>query len=109
MAFTIEGCIPSHQEPQGLLRTDGKRPDGLALIPWRDGRCATWDVTVTDSDTVVASYLSLTSSCASSAAEAAATRKGENIQKSPATIFFSHFAFETFGPINQGDCDFLSS
>lgn len=65
--------FPSIKEPQGLLRTDGKRPDGLTLIPWQNGRCATWDVTVTD--TVATSYLSLTSSCAGSAAEAAATRK----------------------------------
>ena len=31
-----------------------KRPDDLTLTPWRDGRCAAWDVTVTD--TVAASY-----------------------------------------------------
>jgi len=35
---------PSIKEPQGLLRSDGKRPDGPTLIPWRDGGCATWDV-----------------------------------------------------------------
>ena len=45
--------FPSIKEPQGLVRTDGKRPDGLTLVPWGDGRCATWDVTVTD--TVAAS------------------------------------------------------
>jgi len=47
-----------------------KSPDGLNLIPWPDERCVTWDVTV--ADTVAASY---TTSCAGSAAEAAATRK----------------------------------
>jgi len=25
---------PVTKEPQGLLRSDGKRPDGLTLIPW---------------------------------------------------------------------------
>jgi len=40
--------IPAVKEPSGLLRTDGKRPDGVTLIPWKDGRCVTWDVTVTD-------------------------------------------------------------
>ena len=54
-------------------RSDNKHPDGLTLIPWRDGRCATWDVKVTD--TVAPSYLSITSACAASAAEAAAERK----------------------------------
>ena len=26
--------IPVSKEPSGLTRTDGKRPDGLTLIPW---------------------------------------------------------------------------
>jgi len=65
--------ISSIKEPQGLLRADGKRPDGLTLTTWKEGRCATWDVTVTD--TVAASYLSATSACAGSAADAAAKRK----------------------------------
>ena len=34
------------KEPQGLSRTDGKRPDGLTLVPWLSGHSATWDVTV---------------------------------------------------------------
>ena len=28
----------------GLSRSDGKRPDGVSLIPWSRGRCVTWDV-----------------------------------------------------------------
>ena len=38
--------IPTAKEPAGLVRTDGKRPDGLTLIPWREGRCLSWDVTI---------------------------------------------------------------
>ena len=64
---------PSIKGPHGLLRSDGKRPDGITLIPWREGRSATWDVTVTH--TVATSYLGLTSECAAAAAEAAAKRK----------------------------------
>ena len=29
--------IPSTKEPSGLSRADGKRPDGVALIPWQRG------------------------------------------------------------------------
>ena len=29
--------IPAVKEPSGLLRTDGKRPDGVALIPRKEG------------------------------------------------------------------------
>jgi len=47
------------KEPSGLLRTDGKRLDGVTLLPWKNGRCATWDVTVTD--TMAESYLHNTS------------------------------------------------
>jgi hypothetical protein len=98
--------FPSVKEPQGLLRTDGKRPDGLTLLPWRDGRCATWDVTVTD--TVALSYLNFTSSSAGSAAEAAASRKEEKYSDISSNYLFFPLAFETFGPINHVGCDFLS-
>jgi len=35
------------KEPVGFFRTDGKRPDGLTLIPWQSGKSLCWDVTVT--------------------------------------------------------------
>jgi len=37
--------IPSRLEPAGLSRNDGKRPDGLTLMPWANGRCLLWDFT----------------------------------------------------------------
>ena len=40
--------IPVTKEPQGLSRSDGKRSDGLTLIPWCEGRCLIWDITVAD-------------------------------------------------------------
>ena len=36
------------KEPAWLLRTDGKRPNGLINVPWQTGKSAVWDVTVTD-------------------------------------------------------------
>ena len=45
----------------------------MSLIPWREGRCLVWDVTV--ADTTAASYLPSTSISAGSAAELAAVRK----------------------------------
>jgi len=38
--------VPAVKEPAGLVRQDGKRPDGLTLIPYANGRSLTWDVTV---------------------------------------------------------------
>ena len=31
--------VPCHLEPAGLYRSDGKRPDGASVVPWRGGRC----------------------------------------------------------------------
>ena len=33
-------------EPRGLYRTDGKRTDGFAMIPWERGKQLVWDVPV---------------------------------------------------------------
>jgi len=65
--------IPALKEPSGLLRTDGKRPDGVTLLPWKQGTCATWDVTV--SDTLAQSYVHETAQTPGAAAEAAAKGK----------------------------------
>ena len=59
--------IPSVKEPSGLSRSDGKRPDGLTLIPWENGRCVAWDVIV--SDTLAQSHLSSTSITAGGSAD----------------------------------------
>src|SRR6218665_359401 len=62
--------VPNIKETSGISRTDGKRPDGLTLIPWqggRTGRCLLWDATVTD--TVAPFYLRQTSSVVGAAAE----------------------------------------
>ena len=99
--------IPSIKEPHGLLRSDNKRPDGLTLITWRDDRCATWDVTVTD--TVAPSYLSITSACAASAAKAAAERREKKYSDTACNYHFFPIAFETFGPLNQVGTDFISA
>ena len=37
--------IPSRLEPSDLNRLDGKRPDGVTMIPWKNGRMLVWDVT----------------------------------------------------------------
>ena len=40
--------VPAIREPLGLLRTDGKRPDGVTTAPMDAGRCLVWDATVLD-------------------------------------------------------------
>jgi hypothetical protein len=55
------------KEPKGLVRLDGKRPDGLTLVLWLSDRSATWDVTVMD--TLAASYVSQSAISAGIAAD----------------------------------------
>ena len=33
----ITASVPSRVEPSGLAHTDGKRPDGVTMIPWQNG------------------------------------------------------------------------
>ena len=40
--------VPSRLEPIGLDRADGKRPDGITMVPWSSGRLLVWDATCVD-------------------------------------------------------------
>lgn len=65
--------IPAILEPPGLLRGDGKRPDGTTLIPWSGGRSMLWDFTCPD--TLAPSHLHKTTVLAGAAASEAEARK----------------------------------
>jgi hypothetical protein len=104
-SFTRAG-IPSTREPHGLLRTDGKRPDGITLTPWREGRCLIWDVTI--ANTTAASYLHDNASKAGSAAEFAATRKESKYAELSNRYYFVPIAIESLGPLNSKATSFLS-
>ena len=47
--------ILCHLEPTGLYRSDGKRPDGASIVPWKGGKVLVWDDTCPD--TLAPSYL----------------------------------------------------
>ena len=85
--------IPSTKEPTGLLRGDGKRPDGLTLVPWQAGKCLTWDATVVD--TLASSYVSVTATRVGGAADAAAERKSLKYASITNTHIFVPVAIET--------------
>jgi len=104
-AFTKAG-IPASKEPSGLVRTDGKRPDGVSLIPWRSGKPVTWDVTVID--TLAESYSATASATPGGVAELAAERKLEKYSCLPNSYDFQPLAFETLGPINSTAISFIS-
>jgi hypothetical protein len=37
--------LPSRLEPSGLHRSDGKRPDGMSMTSWEQGKFLVWDAT----------------------------------------------------------------
>ena len=98
-------AVPCSKEPQGLLRDDGKRPDGLTLVPWMSGKCATWDVTVVD--TLGGAYLQKSAIQAASAAETAAVRKMEKYRSLVQTYQFVPVAMETLGPMCEEAQEFI--
>ena len=48
-ALISAGVLARH-EPPGLLRSDGKRPDGASVVPWRSGKFLVWDTTCVDTN-----------------------------------------------------------
>ena len=91
--------MQSTKEPTGLLRSDGKRPDGVTLIPWAKGRCLTWDVTFPDA--FVTSYIASTSYLPGAAAEHAATLKKQKYAALSQTHEFVPLANDTSGVFNS--------
>jgi len=71
----------SRLEPSGLYRVDGKRPDGITVVPWSCGKLLVWDATCPDM--FAPSYLS---SMASEAGAIAASAEERKIQSMPALI-----------------------
>jgi len=100
-----EGWSFRKKEPLGLLRSDGKRPDGVTLIPWKSGKCATWDITVTD--TLATSNFAYSSHAAGSAAECAAEKKNNKYTELALSYSFMPIAFETWGPVISDGVTFI--
>ena len=40
--------ISARLEPSGVARSDGKRPDGISMVPWKEGKLLVWDATCRD-------------------------------------------------------------
>jgi len=105
-AFVSAG-VPVAKEPVGLARQDGKRPDGLTLIPWQRGKPVTWDVTV--AHTLADSYVSAAARSGGAAAEQAAGRKSAKYDLLVQSgRLFQPIAAETLGPLNESSLVFFS-
>lgn len=87
--------IPAIREPNGCNRSDGKKPDGLTLIPWKRGKPLVWDFTC--ADTFCKSYLKSTSKHRGGAANTRETRKKSKYASLEDRFCFVPIAIETMG------------
>ena len=97
--------VPSVLEPAGLSRQDGRRPDGLTLIPWSQGKCLVWDFTCCD--TVARSHVQRCAQEAGSAANAAEERKLAHYSDLSSSYFFAPVAVETYGSVGTVSSNFI--
>ena len=97
----ISAGIPVSKEPFRLNRRDGKRPDGLTLIPRHGGKpvCWEWDVTVVS--TLADSYFYTSAHTAGGATDLAASRKEVKYADLPSSYTFQPLAFVTLGPLSS--------
>ena len=98
--------VPSHLEPVGMSRDDGKRPDGSTLVPWKQGRCLVWDFTCVN--TIARSHLHRSAIQAGSVSVAAEERKKKKYSSLSDTCIFTPIAVETLGPWGPEASAFVS-
>jgi len=93
----VSGVVPAVLEPvgAGVCRDDGKRPDGMSLIPWRQGLPLLWDFTFYD--TLAPSNVSTSSRGASRLANSAESAKIKKYSSLTTTFHFSSLCVETLG------------
>lgn len=87
--------VPAMLEPTSLCRDDGKRPDGLTVLPWANGRCLVWDFTCPD--TLAASHLNRAVMSPGAVANYAENRKSSKYLSLSANYCFVPVAVETLG------------
>ena len=97
--------ISCHLEPTGLYRSDGKRPDGMSIIPWKRGKVLVWDATCPD--TLAPSYITLASREAGAVAEEAEKKKRTKYAHLEESHYFVPVAVETMGVFGPEARSFL--
>jgi hypothetical protein len=98
--------VPARLEPSSLSRDDGKRPDGMSLMPWKEGRCLIWDFTC--ADTLAQSHLDRAVLRAATVADDAEQRKRQKYVSLSATYYFVPICIETLGPMGEEAAAFFA-
>ena len=101
----VAAKIPSRLEPSGLHRSDGKRPDGMTMVPWTEGKFFVWDATCVD--TFCPSNLHRASSEPGGAAAHAEVEKVKKYSHLDCLYQFQAVAVESGGTIGPLSKSFL--
>lgn len=91
--------IASSLEPVGLFRSDGRRPDGVSLIPWSRGKHLTWDYTCVHR--MASSHLNKGIQEGSTVANEAETHKRQHYLELSVTHIFEPVAVESLGGVGD--------
>ena len=97
--------VPSRLEPTGLLRSDGKRPDGVTLAPWKCGQLLVWDATCPN--TFAPSYRTHATSEPGRVAALAEDRKVDKYRDLPRSHLFCPLSIETMGAMGPRSLDLV--
>jgi len=92
-------------EPIGTCLEDGKRPDGMTMIPWSKGKALLWDATCVD--TYAASHINLCSVTAGAAASEAEVKKQNKYRSLSNDYNFVAVGVETSGVLGKQASKFL--
>ena len=99
--------FPNRAEPPNLTLDDGKRPDGVTLIPYAMGKPLVWDGTVWS--TLCASHVRDTAARAGAAAEKAAAAKLRKYARFEWDYLLTPLTFESHGPTSAATAEFVES
>jgi len=98
--------VPTTREPSGLLGSSLLKPDGVSLIPWRDGKPIAWDATI--ATTLADSHVSTSATAAGSAAELAASKKVTKYAGLGRGMIFQPISLESLESASEGTASFVT-
>ena len=97
--------IPSVLEPPGLDRGDGRRPDGMSVFPYKNGKALVWDATCSDTfATTNVNHCAMTAAHAANAAELSKVQKYRTLED---RYIFQPVAVEKTGVLGSFTKTFL--
>ena len=87
--------LSSILELSGIDKSDGRRPDGITIFPWKHGKYLVWNATVIDAFSK--SHIIASSIESGSSAKSAEILKSRKYQGLVGNFYFQPIAFETTG------------